>query len=33
MSTYGAILGASIGVILLCLVVMVACYCYMQFPT
>ena len=26
MSTYGAILGASIGVILLCLVVMVACY-------
>ena len=29
MSTYGAILGASIGVILLCLVAM----CYMQFPT
>lgn len=26
MSTYGAILGASIGVILLCLVVVVACY-------
>ena len=26
MSTYGAILGASIGIILLCLVVAVACY-------